>query len=375
MRVTVQLLSLSGDGASHWAASFDEASGDIFQVQDSISQRVTVSLPLELSGEEQKRMAKRETSNPEAQLAFAKGTFFFHQDNKESLEKAIDNFQIAVRRDPNYAMAWAWLSDGYRRREWFGGSPADFLPLAREAAATARRLDDTVAYTHSMLGLIAFQYDWDFAAAEREFRRARELQPSWNHQWHARYLLTTGRVSEAEAEYRPFAEMRPFSASGRTNFAQFRFLTGQYPRALEQLRDIIEAHPDYAPALELMGLVYEQQGFSVEALAAFQQAIDLSRGLNGLAALGHLYAARGQRVDAQRVLQELEAQRKQRYVAPFELALIHAGMGDNAKAMDDLQKAYAERSLSAQSLRFDPRLSNLRDEPRYREFAKRIGLE
>ncbi|HYL37698.1 MAG TPA: winged helix-turn-helix domain-containing protein [Bryobacteraceae bacterium] len=374
MRVTLQLLCISCDGASRWAASFDETSKDLFQVQDSISQKVTAALPLELSRDEQMRVAKRETSEPEAQLAFAKGKLLLDDDTRPSLENAIDQFQFAVTRDPGYALAWTLLADAWRRRELYGASPADFLPKTREAIAKARQLDDNQAYTHSVLGLIAFQYDWDFATADREYRRARQLQPFWVHQWYARYLLAANRATDAEAEYRRFMRMVPFSAWGTTNFAQFLFLTAQYPRAIEQIRKTLDMQPDYAPAHELLGLVYEQQGQADQAVQEFQKASDLSHGYSGLAALGHLYAAAGKRAEARRVLGELDAQRRQRYVAPFELAVIHAGMGDKIAALDDLEKAYAERSLSAQSLRFDPRLSKVRAEPRYREFAKRLGL-
>ncbi len=202
-RVTVQLLCIACNGTSRWAGSFDETSQDFFQVQDSISKKVVASLPLELTGEEQMRMVKRETNMPEAQMAVSKGKFFQNEDSKEGLEKSIEHFQLAVSRDPSYAAGWALLSDSYRRREWYGGDPAGFLPLTREAAQKANQLDSNVAYAHSMLGLVAFQYDWDFAAAEREYARARELQHSFVHQWYARMLLATNRPAQAQAEYDP----------------------------------------------------------------------------------------------------------------------------------------------------------------------------
>jgi DNA-binding winged helix-turn-helix (wHTH) protein/TolB-like protein len=374
MRVTVQLLCIMCRGGSQWAASFDETSGDLFAVQDSISQRVMAALPVELNGDEQRRIAKRETSKPQAQMAFSKGRMFLNEDSKENLEKAIGMEQAAVSLDPGYAAAWAVLADSYRKREWYGVAPADFLPLVRSAIAKASKLDDSVAYTHAMMGLVAFQYDWDLATAEREYKRARELQPSFNHQWYARYLLAAHRPSQAESEYQRFIRAAPFSVAGRSNFAEFLFLTGQYPRALEQIDLTLAASPDYAPAHELRGLVFEQQGKIDNAVGEFQKAIDLTHGYKGLASLGHLYAAAGQAAEAQTTLRNLEAQRKQRYVAPFELALIHEGSRDDTKVLEDLAKAYADRSLSAQSLLFDPRLNELRKDARYRELVKRIGL-
>jgi DNA-binding winged helix-turn-helix (wHTH) protein/TolB-like protein len=374
MRVTVQLLCVACDGGSRWAASFDETSKDLFQVQDSISRKVAAALPLELSGDEQKKLAKRETTQPAAQLAFAKGKMLLDDDISQSLENAIEAFQLAISRDPGYAMAWTLLADGFRRRELYGAAPRDFIPKTREAIAKARALDDGLAYTHSILGLVAFQYDWDFARADREYQRALQLQPSWIQQWHARYLLATNHASEAEGEYRHFMRMVPFSSWGGANFAQFLYLTGQYPAAIEQIQKVLQRQPDYALSHELLGLVYEQQARTDNAVQEFQKASGLSNGHYGSAALGHLYAAQGRRADVQQALDNLDGQGKHRYVAPFELAVVYAGMGDNAKAVDELEQAYAERSLSAQSLRFDPRLNNVRKEPRYRVLAKKLQM-
>ena len=376
MRITVQLLCTACNGASRWAASFDETSQDLFRVQDSISQRVAAALPLELSGEEQKRMVKRETNQPDAQVALAKGKFFLNEDTKESLANAVEYLQLAVSRDPGYAAGWALLSDGYRRREWYGGNPAEFLPLTREAVKKARDLDDSIPYTHSMLGLIAFQYDWDFATAANEYKRARQLQPAWVHQWYARYLLATNRIPDAEAEYQRFAKAAPFSTQGSANFAQFLFLTGQYPRAIEQIRKTLAIQPNNPPALayELLGLVHEQQGLTQQAEEEFKKASGLSNGLYGLGALGHLYATSRRLRHTQDVLDEMRAHDKERYVSPFEFAVIHAGLGYSRRALAELEQAYTEHSLPAQSLRCDPRLNDLRREPDYQEFAKKLGL-
>jgi DNA-binding winged helix-turn-helix (wHTH) protein/TolB-like protein len=374
-RFTVQLLCIACKAQSRWAASFDETSGDIFAVQDSISQKVVAALPLEISASEQVRIAKRETSDPQAQLNASKGRFFLNEDTKEGLEKAIQLGKLAVSLDPSFAGAWSVLSDSYRRREWYGAAPAESLPDVRSSAEKAVKLDDSDFYGHSMLGLIAFQYDWDFARAEREYQRAREIVPSWTHQWFARYLLVKHRNAEAESEYQRFLRAARYSVAGRSNYAEFLFLTHQYPRALEEIERTLQLRSDYAPAHELRGLVYEQQGLRDSAKAEFQKAVDLSHGYKGLASLGHLYAVAGQRDKVEETLRALETQRKQRYVGPFEPALIHAGLHENGKALDDLGRAYGESSLSAQSLLFDPRLSEVRDGPPGRAFVRRLGLD
>lgn len=374
IRVTVQLLCVSCDKPSRWAASFDENSQDIFRVEDSISERVVGALMLELNGEQQKRLRKHETSDPTAHVAFARAKGFMAKDNKEGLTKAIELFELAVRRDPDYAAAWAQLSDCYRRLEWYGAPPSEGMAKSTAAAMKAVALDDSESYGHSMLGFVAFQYDWDFATAEREYKRALELQPGFVHQWYARQLLALNRVSEAESEYRRFLQKLPFSILGGTNVAQFEFLTRQYDRSREQLRGTLQSEPGYPPAHEVLGLVYQQQGLTSLALQELQTAVELSGGNVGLGSLGNLYAVQGDDSGVQRVLRDLAQQSKQRYVAPFDFALIHAGRGENHEAMRELERAYSERSLSAQALRFDPRLEKLRNEPRYQEFVKRIGL-
>jgi len=374
VRVTVQLLCMTCDKASRWAGSFDEKSADIFQVQDSISEKVVSAMMLELTGEQHQRMLKHPTTNQEAQLAFAKGKFFMTRDTKEALTKATEYFQLAVDRDPEYAAAWAQLSDCYRRREWYGAAPSEVMNKSREAAQKAVSLDDVDVYGHSMLGFVAFQYDWDFKTAEREYKRAQALQPSFVHQWYARYLLAMNRPDEAEMEYQHFLGRASFLTAGTTNVGQFQFLTKQYGLAKETLRKTLELEAGYPPAHEVLGLIYEQEGRRDLATQEMQKAVELSRGYIGSGSLGHLYARQGRTADVEKALQDLGGQSKQRYVAPFEYALIHAGLGETRKAMDDLEKAYADRSLSAQALRFDPRLNNVRNEPRFHDFVKRIGL-
>jgi len=373
-RVTVQLLCITCDKASQWAGSFDEKSGDIFQVQDSISQKVVSALMLELTGEQRERMLKHATTDKDAQLAFVKGKFFIMRDTKESLDKATEYFELAVNRDPDYASAWAQLSDCYRRQEWYGAAPSQVMEKSRAAAKKALALDDGESYAHSMAGFVAFQYDWDFKTAEREYQRAREIRPSFVHQWYARYLLATNRADEAEMEYRHFLNAAPFMMAGKTNVGQFYLLTNQYNHAETQLREAIELEPNYAPAHEMLGLVFEQNGRTDKAIEELQKAVQLSHGFVGLASLGYLRATQGDQSGVEKALQEIAAQSKQRYVSPFEYALIHAGMGQNHKALEDLERGYTERSLSAQSLRFDPRLNKIRTDPAYRDFVKRIGL-
>ncbi len=374
LRVTVQLLCIACNGASRWAASYDDTSSDLFRLQDSISQRMVNALTLELNEAEDKRLRMRQTSNQEAYYAFVKGKYFSMYDSKDDARKAVEFSEEAVRLDPKFAAAWAQLADGYHRLEWYGAAPAEFIEKSRAAARKAVELDDTLASAHATLGLIAFQYDWDFAEADREYRRTLELMPRFLHQWTARYLLVTNQKAAAEDVYRRFLEEAPFSLAGSANAAQFFFLTAQYERARVQVQKTLELDGNYAPAHELLGLIEEQQGKNDLAAVEFRRAVELSGGATGAGSLGHLYGRMGRKADAEALLAKLVAQARQRYVAPFDTALIHAGLGDASKAMGDLERGYEDRSLSSQSLRFDPRLKEVRATPRFHEFARRVGL-
>jgi len=320
------------------------------------------------------QQSQRYTDNPEAYEAFLKGHYFMNKATKEGLAKAVEYFQQAIDLDPKYAMAYAGLADSYRRLGRYGVAPAEFVPKSRAAAVKALEIDDTVAYAHSMLGLIAYQYDWDFDEANREYKRAKELDPTLVHQWYGSYLQALNRIPEAEIEFKRFADFQPFLLSGNTTYGQYFFLTHQYDRAIQQISQTLEMDANYPPARETLGLIYEQQGRTREALAEFESAASLSHGEYGLGSLGHIYAEQGRKGDVRRVLQLLAARSRQTYVSPYETALVFAGLGRKDQALEYLKRAYAERSLSMPWLRFDPRLAKVREEPRYQEFVRSLGL-
>ena len=373
LRVTAELVRIR-DGRMVWSATFDEKMTSILHVQDSVCEQVDAALRDEVGGQQQLRQARRYTDDPEAYLAFLKGHYFMNKATKEGLAKGVEYFRQAIDRDPKYAMAYAGLADCYRRMDGLGVAPAEFVPKSRAAVAKALELDDTVAYVHSMLGLIAYKYDWDFDKADREYKRARELDPTLVHQWYGSYLQVLNRIPEAEIEFKRFADFQPFLLSGNTTYGQYFFLTRQYDRALKQIRQTLEMDANYPPARETLGLVYEQQGRTDEALAEFQTASALSHGERGLGSLGHIYAEQGRVDDARKVLRLLKERSRQAYISPYESALVFAGLGRDDKALECLKAAYAERSLSAPLLRFDPRLAKVRESQRFQDFVHSAGL-
>ena len=369
--MAIQLVRVR-DGVALLAESYDEKFDDIFKLEDSLCAKVLNSLLVTLDHEETQGSQRRYTNNQQAYETFLKAHFFMNKLTAPDIEKSIEYFQQAIALDPKYAMAYAGLSDSYMRLDLAGKAPAEYLPRSRAAVMKALELDETVAYAHSMLGRIAFRYDWDFHRAEREYARAQELNPKLIHNWYAFFLLLQNRVAEAEAEQQKFEAFLPFS--GSSGMAQHFYYTGQYDRALDTINRKLETRPEAVPLHELLGLVYEQQGRTGEAIGEFQKAESLSEGLYGLGALGHIYAVSGKLGYAENTLRKLDELSNQKYVSPFQKAVIYVGLGKKEEALKFLEKAYGERSLSAVSVRFDPRLNELRGDRRFQEFIRRTGL-
>jgi DNA-binding winged helix-turn-helix (wHTH) protein/tetratricopeptide (TPR) repeat protein len=371
-RMSINLIRVR-DGVPLLAESYVEKFDDIFKLEDSLGAKVLNSLLVTLDHEETQGPQRRYTENQQAYEAFLKAHFQFNKMNPEGIDKSIEYFQQAIALDPKYAMAYAGLSDVYMRLDRAGKAPSEYLPKSRAAVMKALELDETVAYAHSMLGRIAFRYDWDFPRAEREYARARELNPKLVHAWYASYLLTLNRVAEAQAESQKFEDFLPFI--GGSILSQHFYYTGQYDRALDAINRKLETRPD-APGLhEWLGLVYEQQGRTGEAIEEFQKAINLSQGIDGEGSLGHAYAVSGKLGEAENTLRKLEELTRHKYVSPFQEAVIYAGLGKKEEALKFLEKAYSERSLSPVSLRWDPRLNGLRGNARFQEFMRRTGLQ
>jgi tetratricopeptide (TPR) repeat protein len=371
-RVAIKLIRVR-DGASLFAQNYDEKLDNIFQFEESLCPKVLANLLVNLDHEETQRLRKRYTENPQAYEAFLKAHYFMGKATKEDTEKGIDYFKQAIDLDPKYAMAYAGLSDCYMKLGGYGVPPTEFVPVSRAAVMKALELDDTVAYSHSMLGRIAFQYDWDFPRAESEYARARQLEPSLVHAWYSNYLLTINRMPEAEVEYRKFEDFLPFSPAN-INLAQYFYLTRQYDQAVALLARKLEINPNFAPTHEWLGMVYEQQGRTRQAIEEFQKASQLSNGARGLGALGHLYAVTGKKNEARKALLDLEALSKRTYVSSYQKAVIYAALGVKDEGFRYLQKSFDERSLLGPLLRLDPRLHELRDDPRFQDLMRRAGM-
>lgn len=377
IRVDVQLVRVS-DGVPLWAAKFDENFTDIFKVQDSISEQVTRALLLKLSGEERKEVTKRYTENTEAYQLYLKGRYFLYKRQNEDFQKAIDSFQQAIQKDPGYALAYAGLADAYSALGSYSVIPGTESALkAAEAATKAIELDDTLSEAHTALGSLKLYYYWNRTAAETEFKRAIELNPTSAeaHYKYAYCLITLGRNEESIAEIKRAQELDPLSLAINADAGELYYFARQTEQAIEQLRKAIDMDPGFVRAHFLLGRALEQKHDFPAAIAEFNTARSLSANNNEmLTALGQGYAAWGKRDEAQKVLNELQQRSKQGYISPHFMAIIYASLGDRDQAFEWLDRAVEKRFPPLIYLEVNPIWDNLRTDPRFAELRRKIGL-
>lgn len=377
VRVTVQLVSVQS-GAQLWASKFDEKASDVFTVEDRVSARVSEELTLNLTGDERKRLARRYTENTEAYQAYLRGRFFWARDRPDMLRKAIEYFQQAIKIDPDYALAYSGLADSY---SGLGNvrvgvqPPNEVMPQAKAAALKALELDETLAEAHASLGSIRMRYDLDWSSAEKEYKRAIELNPTdaRMHQWYASLLSARGRHDEALAEIERAKQLDPVSVVINSVSGMYLFHARRYDEAIEVFSKTLEMDQSYGHARGYLGATYEQKGMFQQAIEALKKNVETNREMN-LQPLGHAYALAGKRAEALAILDELKEMSKQRYVPAYFLAVVYTGLNDKTRAIEWLQKGYEERSGGLIFINVDPRFDVLRSDPRFQDLLRRMGF-
>jgi DNA-binding winged helix-turn-helix (wHTH) protein/TolB-like protein/Tfp pilus assembly protein PilF len=378
LRVTARLVSVP-DGSVLWADKFDENFTDIFEVEDSISGKVTEALALKLSGEEQKRLTKRYTDNPEAYQLYLKGRYFWNKRTEDGFNRGIAQFKQAVEKDSNYALAYAGLADSYIGLTFYNfAAPNETMPKAKEAAMKALAIDNALAEAHASLAHVLMNYDWNWPEAEKEFKLSIELNADYAtaHQWYGvHYLTATGRPEEALQEMKRALELEPTSLVMNSFMGAALFFAARYDEAIEQCRRTIEMDPNFAVAHWYLGLAYEQKELFDDAIAEFQKATTLSGGSPLMqASLGHAFAKANRKHEATKILDELKELSKQRYVSSYEVAAIYVALGDNEQAFQLLERAYNEHSFHLVYLKAWPQFSVVRADPRFQDLVQRLGL-
>jgi tetratricopeptide (TPR) repeat protein len=317
--------------------------------------------------------------SPEAYENYLKGRYYWNKRSDEGLTKAIGYYEQATRKDPQYALAYAGLADSYGiiGATIFGSMPArEAAPKAKAAALRALEIDPTLAEAANSLATVKFNYDWDWAGAADGFKRAIELNPAYPtaYQRYSLYLVAMGRFQESFDQITKARALDPLSISINTSLGWRLYLARQYDRSIEQLRNTLEMDPTYELPHLLLGRAYQQKGDFARAIPEFQKAVELSHNTPLMvSALARANALSGNREQGEKLLVELMAKSKREYVSPFYIAMINAGLGRTALAMDWLEKAYNDRSNGLVFLKVDPELDSLRANARFLELQRKLN--
>jgi TolB-like protein/DNA-binding winged helix-turn-helix (wHTH) protein/Flp pilus assembly protein TadD len=385
VRITAQLVD--GRSDQHiWADNYDRDLSDVLLLQSDVARDIAKQIDLRLTPQQQQRLANdAHPVNPEAYQAYLLGRYYWNKRTADGLAQAGQYFQQAIQKDPNYAPAYSGLSDYFAFLTLIGGPeillPKQAMVQAKAAAVKAVQLDDSSSEAHASMGHILHNYDWDFDGAEREFKRAIELNPNYAiaHHWYAHLLMQIGRTDESLAQARLATELDPLSPFINNGLARQYYLSRQYDKAIAQCQVILQMDPAYLPARTQLALAYEQKGLLAEAVSTMEQTRRLAGEKTDLpmvhALLAHAYALAGRRADAQSELNVLTAIGKKRYVPPSYLAIVYLALGDKDKAFLYLNKGYQDHSEQLLYLGVEPIVDPLRGDPRFDDLLKQVGLK
>jgi serine/threonine-protein kinase len=377
LRVTARLTDVA-DGRHLWSERYDRDAGDVFAVQDEIAGTIVRTLRGTLLGELGDLTPRRYTANLSAYNLYLKGRYCWNKRSGEGLGEAIAYFEAAIREDPSYALAYSGLADCYALHVDYRGMPvAEAMARSRELALKALGLDDTLAEAHTSLAWVTFLYDWDWAGADRGFRRAIELNPRYAtaRQWFAWLLVSQGHTEGAIAEARTAAALDPASVSIRRSLGWLNYYARRPEAAADHLQRALAMDPTSEENHRILGLVRTQQGKHEEAVAAFREAIaGASESAYARGALARALAFAGRTGEARALLEALESETRARYVSPVALATAHIALGNADEAFRWIEQARLERRGWLAYLRVEPIFDPIRGDPRFGELMDRMGL-
>ncbi len=363
------------DNSEIWGENFERKTSDILSIQQDITARI--SGKLRLSGEDKRQLARRETANPEAYQLYLKGLYFTNRFTKDGVDKGLDYFRQAIAADPNYALAYQGLADNYTVADDVFVPSRDTEPKAKAAALKALALDDHLAEAHEALGAVLFWYEYDWPGAEKEFRRAIELNENLAtaHTIYGWYLTCLGQPVKGIGEGRKAQALDPLAPEPPHVLSQNLYLARRYPEAVEQAQKALDVDPKYFLAHLQLALIYMAQGKSRDAIAAARSAREDEPLADWpTAALGMAYAADGQRAEAEKVLAEMNQKASRGWVPSYVFAEIYAGLRDKSHALDALEKSYDERTWFLTYLNTAPEFDFIRSEPRLQALLRRMNF-
>jgi len=377
VRITAQLIDARND-RHLWAESYERDLRDVLGLQGEVARAIAREIQVTLTPQEQTRLASARPVNPEAHEAYLKGEYYWNKLTEEGIKKSMEYYQKAIQLAPDYATAYAALAFSYNLLASSEYAPSrENYAQAKKLAQKAVELDGNLASGHAALGFVLCYGDWNWPAAEAEFKRANELEPNGEgaHSVYALYLGDMGRIEEAIAEMKRSLELDPVNVLSRGNLGWLYYRAGHWERAVAEYQKILDRSANSSDAHAGLARVHGSQGRYAEAIAEWREARRLSEDIPGyIAGLGYAYVAAGKRDEAQKLLGELEQMSKRKYVSPYQVATIYAALGEKEQSFQWLAKALDEHNDSLVGLKVDPAFASLRSDPRFADLLRRVGL-
>jgi len=366
------------DGTQVWGEQYSRKAGDIQALQEEMAHTISEKLRLRLTGAQERQLTKHATQSPQAYQLYMKGRYHALKLTRAETDKGINYFQQAIEIDPNYALAFVGLALAYLPMALTSGVPSwEVVPKAKAAALRAIEIDETLAEGHATLGSTSFWYDWDWQASEKQCLRALELNPNsaGGRFSYAHLLSNTGRHEQALAEIKLSRELDPLSLLTNALEGQILFFAGKYDEALDHLQKTIDLDPNFWLSHLVISRVYSEIGMHAEAIAAAKKAGELSGNSQSNAYRAYALAKAGKTDEARAVLDELLKLSAERYVPPYNFAIVYNALGESGKALDYLEKGYEQKDVRMVFLKVEPIWNSLRSEPRFLDLMKRMRLE
>jgi TolB-like protein/tetratricopeptide (TPR) repeat protein len=376
VRVNVQLVKAETD--THlWADTFDRKLTDVFQIESDIAKTIAEKLQAKLTGSEERAISVKPTANVEAHQLYLKGRYIWNRRTAENLKKALNYFEEAAQKDPDYALAYVGIADACGLFPVYGaGAPQEYLPRAKGAAEKALALDDSLAEAHASMGLVHYCY-FNGMESAKEFERAIELNPNYAtaHHWYGRLtLVMLGQLDRAMAEAKRAYELDPVSSIIHSDLGGVNVAARRYDEAIRQLRGTVEIDPDFFWAYRWLGMALELKGDTQAAIAAYKKAFELNDDPAGLAFIAHAEAAMGHQDEARKLLTQLVDAAKSRYVQPYAFALTYLALGDKDQTLNWLEQGVRDRGATfLQFIKTDAFFDPLRGDPRFEAIVQKVA--
>jgi serine/threonine protein kinase/tetratricopeptide (TPR) repeat protein len=374
------------DGSQIWGDEYQTKLADILSVQDEVSRKISESLRVRLTGEEQQKLAKRYSKDAEAYQLYLKGRYYWNKRNEDGFRNSINFFKQAEEQDPTFALAFSGLADSYALLCDIGvARPVDEMPKAKAAAQKAVDADPNLAEAYTSRAFVKLSYDWDWLGAESDFQQALKLNSKYPtaHQWYASYLMQMGKFSRAKAELEEAHKLDPLSPIISSNTGLYSYYEHNYDDAISKYKLTLQTDPDFWVARHYLGLAYVQKGMFPEAITELRSLIKapangpipdevIDNETEASASLGFAYGMAGKRSEAETILNQLQALSQRRYVSGIYFAAVCSGLKDKDHAIEYLNKAFESRHPGLVLIRIEPMFDGLRDDERFKQLVKKF---